>query len=92
MRKAKEIAVVYYTTTVESKSVNVPYENLRELSQAIWSIIGQSKRYVLDKTTVTLPNGESYRWDECAAHYCFAKGRISEEQFVESQFSKENML
>lgn len=92
MEEGAEIAVVSYTRDGIKRSERVPYEDLQNLSLRIWFGIQTKPNYKLDETTVKLPDGNEYRWNETYAHYTFAKGRINEETFVELQFSEDNKL
>lgn len=91
--KQKELLVALIATTTKSgkQSYTIEYETLSDLSQSIFELLSESG-CTLDTTTVSLPTGESYYWNETYAHYCFAHGRITTAQFVEYQFSEENAL
>jgi hypothetical protein len=73
---------------------NVEYDTLEDLVSSVNELFFELD-YNGDSTTITLPEcdgGRTYPWNVTAAHYCFAKGRITETQFVDEMFKEENAL
>ena len=58
---------------------NSIYTNLQALIKACFNAIPQEDQDLL----ITFPDGRKMEWDPFLAHQCFAKGRISEKQFVQ---------
>lgn len=72
------------------KVYSMEYQTLPGLSETIWKLLFESNSQF--ECIVTLPSGAEYSWDPVYAHSCFAKGRITLDQFVKHQFSKETEL
>lgn len=75
----------------KNQSYSVEYDSLESLCKSVFDLTCQ-ENYCPDKTVVTLVDGTSYRWNEVMAHYCFAHGRISENDLVNYQFTKEQAV
>lgn len=74
----------------ESKH-SVKYISLERLSQSVFDLV-QGKHCEPDNIILTLADGRSYRWCYDMAHYCFAKQRVSVEDFVKFQFVEEERV
>lgn len=85
------VALVATTTKSGKQSYSIEYDTLSDLSQSIFELLSESA-CLLFTTTVSLPTGETYRWNVTLAHYCFAHGRISIAKFIEHQFTEETAL
>lgn len=85
------VAIIATTTSRGKQTYSIEYDTLEELSTSIFELTSSAGSR-LDETTVALPTGETYRWNETGAHYCFAHGRITTALFVEHQFSEESAL
>ena len=87
MKKAK----VSLTISGKQALYSVEYDTLESLCKSVFDLTCQ-RGYQSDQIFLTLEDGNSYRWNEVMAHYCFAHGRISVEEFVKCQFTKEQAL
>jgi hypothetical protein len=77
--------------TVKTEELNfflIVYDGLEDLSQEIFNL-SVDRDFHLKPVTVTLPSGKNYEWDYWMAHYCFAKGRLSDSDFVAHIFNDE---
>lgn len=66
----------------------VKYVSLEQLSEKVFNLC-LDKCPNMDSVIITLPDGKNYHWNDVIAHYCFAKGRITVEEFVSMQFKEE---
>ncbi|MFV0272423.1 MAG: hypothetical protein ACK5HZ_12285 [Macellibacteroides fermentans] len=79
-----------FTATVqisEKNNIKVEYSTLEDLVESIWECLSEitDKDFDYDfEITATLANGSVFYWNHGNAHYCFAKSRISIEQFIDS--------
>lgn len=76
--KTKEIA----TVTVAGTPYQIEYDTLEGLAFDIFKQLFEAEKQLAD-TSVTLADGRKFTWDATLAHYCFAKGRITESTLVE---------
>lgn len=74
------------TVQITAKSsIKVEYDTLEDLVESIWESLFEIPEVDYDfEITATLANGSVFHWNHGYAHYCFAKSRISIEQFIDS--------
>lgn len=66
------------------------FESLKDLCEYMFEF-AYSKGFGFD-VVLCFNDGKSYEWNSTMAHYCFAKGRITVDEFINIQFSKESEL
>lgn len=90
MKKENPIQFATVQMVIDGKESkhSVKYISLERLSQSVFDLV-QGKHCEPDNIILTLADGRSYRWCYNMAHYCFAKSRLSVEEFVKIQFVEE---
>lgn len=79
--KKRSIANHYQTYMVNFPEYNLVFRwKLRDL---VYFIFRHYSSEVQDIISISLPDGRIMYWNSSLAHYCFAKARITEEQFIE---------
>jgi len=81
--ETKELKTAQVYTDYNGKTRNVNYESTEELMSAIWDLLCEDGNVMDDDTMVTLPDGRRFRWLIVMAHYCFTKGRMTEQEAFE---------
>ena len=66
----------------DGETYAVKYRTIKELMLSIFFLLKREYKIFNDvdgnNVRVTLSDGKSFWWNETVAHYCFAKGRITE--------------
>ncbi len=90
MKKENPIQFATVQMVIDGKESkhSVKYISLERLSRSVFDLV-HGKHCDPDKIILTLGDGRSYRWCYNMAHYCFAKSRLSVEEFVKIQFVEE---
>ncbi len=93
MKKENSIQFATVQMVIDGKESkhSVKYISLERLSQSVFDLV-LGKHCEPDNIILTLADGRSYRWCYDMAHYCFAKGRVSVEDFVKFQFVEEERV
>lgn len=74
--------------TIKGNEVhNIKYQTLVDLSESIWNLIFRNQSQF--DVAIELEDGEKVKWEPVLAHYCFALGRGTAEEFAEEVFEME---
>ncbi|MDR0830034.1 MAG: hypothetical protein LBN95_07990 [Prevotellaceae bacterium] len=85
-QSATKVAKVF--TDFDGESREFTHTSQEVLCQEIWDYLIDNPDCMNDDVLVTLSSGLTYRWNHTLAHYCFDKGRMTENVFVQSIFEK----
>jgi hypothetical protein len=66
-------------------SGSLEYTDLYGLSESIEELILEGT-IPCETVYLTLPDGKTYKWEPGIARYVYAKGRMSEEEFIDYTF------
>lgn len=93
MKKENSIQFATVQMVIDGKESkhSVKYISLERLSKSVFDLV-LGKHCEPDNIILTLADGRSYRWCYDMAHYCFAKQRVSVEDFVKFQFVEEERV